>query len=141
MDDDYISVGMFIMLFWFFFKFLQSRGHFWKDEGVRALSAKDYSQAIKLLNLALQFPNSSADLSYIVNNSLATAYFETKQYVKAVEKGRECFKFRPTKSQVQYVSENILECSSILCLSLFQTLGQRRNHGERMLLCDCQRKR
>jgi len=37
---------------------------------------------------------------YLVNNSLATAYFETKQYIKAVEKGRECFKFKPTKSQV-----------------------------------------
>ncbi|XP_022800232.1 TPR and ankyrin repeat-containing protein 1-like isoform X2 [Stylophora pistillata] len=79
----------------------ENQGHFWKDEGVKALSAKDYIQAIKLLNLALQFPNNSADLSYIVNNSLATAYFETKQYVKAVEKGRECFKVKPTKSQTE----------------------------------------
>lgn len=67
---------------------------------MKALSSKDYSRAIKLLNLSLQFPNNSAEMCYLVNNSLATAYFETKQYIKAVEKGRECFKFKPTKSQV-----------------------------------------
>ena len=96
------------------FSFPQNQGHFWKEEGVKALSAKDYDQAIKLLNLALQFPNNSADLSYTVNNSLATAYFETKQYIKAVDKGRECFKFKPTKSQVQYLSKSSLACSCIL---------------------------
>ena len=87
------------------FSFSQSQGHFWKEEGVKALSAKDYTRAIKLLSLALQFPNNSAELSYLVNNSLTTAYFETKQYTKAVEKGRECFKFKPTKSQVLCLSE------------------------------------
>ena len=72
---------------------------------MKALGSKDYSRAIKLLSLALQFPNNSAELSYLVNSSLVTAYFETKQYVKAVEKGRECFKFKPTKSQVPLLSE------------------------------------
>lgn len=85
--------------------FLQNQGHFWKEEGVKALGTKDYNRAIKLLSVALQFPNNSADLSYLVNNSLATAYFETKQYIKAVEKGRECFKFKPTKSQVPLLSD------------------------------------
>ena len=87
------------------FFFPQNQGHFWKEEGVKALGAKDYSRAIKLLSIALQFPNNSAELSYLVNNSLATAYFETKQYIKAVEKGRECFKFKPTKSQVPLLSD------------------------------------
>ena len=67
---------------------------------MKAWNVKDYKRAIKLLNLSLQFPNSH-DLSYLVNNYLAGAYFETKQYSKAVEKGRECFKLKPTKSQVQ----------------------------------------
>ena len=66
---------------------------------MKAWNVKDYKRAIKLLNLSLQFPNSH-DLSYLVNNYLAGAYFETKQYSKAVEKGRECFKLKPTKSQV-----------------------------------------
>ena len=85
--------------------FPQNQGHFWKEEGVKALGSKDYNRAIKLLSIALQFPNNSAELSYLVNNSLATAYFETKQYIKAVEKGRECFKFKPTKSQVPLLSD------------------------------------
>lgn len=66
------------------------------------MSSKDYTRAIKLLNLALHFPKNPAELIYIVNNSLATAYFETKQYIRAVEKGRECLKSKPTKSQVCY---------------------------------------
>ena len=78
----------------------QVQGQYWKEEGVKAWNVKDYKRAIKLLNLSLQFPNSH-DLSYLVNNYLAGAYFETKQYSKAVEKGRECFKLKPTKSQVR----------------------------------------
>jgi len=54
-----------------------------------------------------------------VNNSLATAYFETKQYIKAVEKGRDCFKFKPTKSQVPLLSE-ILYIYKIIIVEYLQ---------------------
>ena len=68
---------------------------------MKALSLRDFRRAVQLLNLSLQFPNSTVDLRYQVNNALATAYFEMKQYIKAVEKGRECFECKPTKSEVR----------------------------------------
>lgn len=88
---------------------------------MKALSSKDYSRAIKLLNLSLQFPNISADLIYLINNSLTSAYFETKQYIKAVEKGRECFKFKPIKSQVKQLS-HIIGVSMYLAYNVLTAL-------------------
>ncbi|XP_048589125.1 TPR and ankyrin repeat-containing protein 1 isoform X2 [Nematostella vectensis] len=74
----------------------------WKDLATKAMNAKDYSRAIQLLNIALQFTSSSSkDANHKLHTLFATAYFELKMYEKALENGNECFKLKPVKDQAE----------------------------------------
>ena len=78
-----------------------------------------------LLNMCIHLSDSGQDVSILIAayQALAEAHFKLEEHEQSINAGKECFKFRPHKSEVFFNCwDNSLKYD-------FMLLSQKQSHG------------